>query len=76
MNYYGTELISEAKSLKDYAKKKSIDVNDVRLAIHERQFNAFTRPLPITFMKSVANEKNLIPLPKIEDINSLPQGAS
>ena len=51
MHYYSTELISEAKIYRDYAKKKTIDVNDVRLAIQAKQYNSFTRPLPISFMK-------------------------
>jgi len=33
MNYYVTELLQEAKIFKEYAGKKQIDVNDVKLAI-------------------------------------------
>ncbi len=58
MHYYTCELLSEAKVYRDYAKKKNVDVNDVRLAIQEKSFNSFSRPLPISFMKQVAIEKN------------------
>ena len=68
MHYYSTELLSEAKIFKEYAgNKNSIDVNDVRLAITSKSYNTFTRPLPITYMKKIALEKNSIPLPKIDD---------
>lgn len=33
MHYYVVELVQEAKIYKEYANKKSIDVNDVKLAI-------------------------------------------
>lgn len=58
MHYYTTELIQEAKVYRDYGKNKNISVNDVRLAIQARSFNSFTRPLPISFMKQIAIEKN------------------
>jgi transcription initiation factor TFIID subunit 9B len=71
MHYYTTELLSEAKLYRDYAKKKNIDVNDVRLAIQARSYNSFTRPLPISFMKAIAADKNLQLLPKIEDLQAI-----
>ena len=73
MHYYSTELIQEAKVYKDYARKGVIDVNDVRLAIQARSYNSFTRPLPISYMKQIANEKNKL---KIEDLMNQKDGSS
>ena len=39
----------------------------MRLAIASKPYNCFTRPLPISTMKSIAMEKNAHPLPKIEE---------
>ena len=58
MNYYVTELITEGIIFKEYAGKEAIDVNDVRLAIQSKSYSSFTRPLPISYMKQVAIEKN------------------
>jgi transcription initiation factor TFIID subunit 9B len=67
-HYYSTEVLTEAKIFKEYAgNKNTIDVNDVRLAITSKSYNTFTRPLPITYMKKIAQEKNNIALPKIDE---------
>ncbi len=48
-------------------EKQKIDADDVRLAISCKNYNTFTRPLPISYMKELAAEKNAIPLPKVEN---------
>ena len=40
----------------------------MRLAISSRNYGSFTRPLPITTVKQVADEKNKLPLPQIETL--------
>ena len=70
MHYYVTETIQEAKQYRDYAQKPSIDVADMRLAISNQNYMSFTRPLPITTVKQVAEQKNKQALPQIETINS------
>ena len=59
MHYYVTEMLNEAKIFKEYAGKKQIDVNDVKLAISSKAYNSFTRPLPLSVIKQIAAEKNL-----------------
>ena len=59
MHYYVTEILQEAKIFKEYAGKKQIDVNDVKLAINSKSYNSFTRPLSISAIKQIATEKNL-----------------
>ena len=70
MHYYVTETISEAKVYRDYAQKPSIDVADMRLAISSKNYDSFSRPLPISTVKQVADEKNKFPLPQIETLTT------
>ena len=51
MHYYVTELLHEAKIFKEYASKKQLDLNDVKLAIASKSYNSFTRPLPLSVIK-------------------------
>ena len=51
MHYYVTETLAEAKVYKEYAQKPAIDVADMRLAISSRNYDSFTRPLPISTVK-------------------------
>ena len=75
MHYYTTEILQEAKIYREYAgltaegdfKKQQIDVNDVKLAIQSKAYQAFTRPLPMSVLKTIAQEKNSMELPKLED---------
>ncbi len=67
MHYYVTEMLQESKVYKEYAGKKQIDVNDVKLAISSKAYNSFTRPLPISVIKQIASEKNNQILPRIDD---------
>ena len=58
MNYYITETVSEAKQYRDYARKSTIDVADIRLAIGSKSCDTFTRPLPMSSIRQVADVKN------------------
>ena len=66
ISYYSSELLQEAKVLKDISKKKAIDINDMRMAIYSRSLDSFQRPLSLNFLRGVANEKNTQNLPKID----------
>jgi hypothetical protein len=83
MHYYTTEILQEAKVFKEYAglsanqsncKKQQLDVNDVKIAIESKSYQSFTRPLPVSVLKQIAQEKNAIDLPKFEDTNQLGSG--
>lgn len=67
MHYYIVEVLQEAKIYKEYAGKKTLDVNDVKLAMQSKSYNSFTRPLPMSMLKQIASMKNCINLPKLED---------
>lgn len=71
MHYYTTEILQEAKVYKEYAcfasksgdgAKSNVDINDVKLAIASKAYSSFTRPIPVSVMKSIANERNKEPL--------------
>lgn len=66
MHYYVTETVQDAKLYRDHAGKDKVDVGDMRLAIATKNFDSFTRPLPVSTIKQVADEKNQKPLPAIE----------
>ncbi len=50
----------------DY-KSQQLDVNDVKLAISSKAYQSFTRPLPVSILKQMALEKNLMELPKFDE---------
>ena len=76
MQYYISETVQEAKVYRDYAKKSQIDVADMRLAISAKNYDSFTRPLPIDTIKQVADLKNQTELPDIETIHSTNEDGS
>ena len=55
MHYYVTETVQEAKQFKEYAGKERIDVGDMRLAIAGKNYDSFTRPLPVSTVRQVAD---------------------
>jgi len=67
MCFYTTEILNEARDMAIYAGRGDIEVSDLRLAIHSKSFQNFTRPLPFQDVKKIAQERNLKPLPNIDD---------
>ena len=61
---------------RDYANKERIDVGDMRLAVAVKNYDSFTRPLPVSTVKQVAEERNKSPLRKIETIQSVSEQAN
>ena len=76
MQYYVSEVVQEARTFRDYSKKSQIDVADMRLAIASKNYDSFTRPLPIDTIKKVADVKNRVELPEIETIHSTNEDGS
>jgi hypothetical protein len=66
--YYITETVQEAKTYRDYANRSQINVDDMRLAISCKNYESFTRPLPMSTLKDLATQKNKNPLPNIDTI--------
>jgi hypothetical protein len=52
-------------------------VNDVKLAISTKAYQSFTRPLPVSILKQIAQEKNsVMELPKFEEPQPAIQGGT
>lgn len=70
-NRYVTSILQEAQILSTYAKKDSIDLNDVQLAVNMQADKTVTSPPPKKLLLEVAREKNNQPLPPIKPHNGL-----
>lgn len=70
-NRYVTSILQEAQVFSSYAKKESIDLDDVRLAVNMQTDKTLTSPPPKELLLEVAREKNNQPLPPIKSHNGL-----
>lgn len=70
-NRYVTSILQEAQILSSYAKKDSIDLDDVQLAVNIQTDKTVTSPPPKELLLEVAREKNNQPLPPIKPHNGL-----
>jgi len=70
-NRYVTSILKEAQILSTYAKKDSIDIDDVQLAVNMQTDETVTSPPPKELLLEVAREKNNQPLPAIKSHNGL-----
>lgn len=70
-NRYVTNILQEAQVFSTYAKKDSIDIDDVQLAVNMQTDKTVTSPPPKELLLEVAREKNNQPLPPIKPHNGL-----
>lgn len=70
-NRYVTSILQEAQVFSSYAKKDSIDLDDVQLAVNLQTDKTITCPPPKELLLEVAREKNNQPLPPIKPHNGL-----
>lgn len=63
---YVTDILDEAKAYSNHANKKTVDCDDVALAVHSKMDNAFTTPPPRELLLELARTKNSQPLPLIK----------
>lgn len=63
---YVTSVLEDARVYANHAKKKTIDVEDVRLAVQMQLDKTFTNPPPREVLWEVARVKNVNPLPTIK----------
>lgn len=59
-------ILEDAKAYANHAKKKSIDLDDVKLALNIQLEQMFTNPPPREVLAEVARSKNNTPLPLIK----------
>ncbi|XP_063365292.1 transcription initiation factor TFIID subunit 9 [Cydia amplana] len=63
---YVTSILDDARVFANHAKKKSIDIEDVRLAVQLQLDKSFTSPPPREVLLEIARVKNVNPLPLIK----------
>lgn len=63
---YVTCILDDARVFANHAKKKVIDLDDVRLAVQMQLDKSFTTPPPREVLLDVARSKNITPLPLIK----------
>lgn len=63
---YVTTVLEDAQVYSTYAKKKSIDADDVRLSVQLLQEKMFTTPPPRELLVEIAKHRNSVPLPPIK----------
>ncbi|KAL0113643.1 hypothetical protein PUN28_012645 [Cardiocondyla obscurior] len=68
---YVTCILDDSKVYANHAKKKFIDLDDVRLAVKMQLERSFTNPPPRDVLLDVARTKNNIPLPFVKPNNGL-----
>ncbi|XP_015377591.1 PREDICTED: transcription initiation factor TFIID subunit 9-like [Diuraphis noxia] len=71
-NYrYTTLLLDDAKTFSNFAKKKNVDADDVKVAIQLAQDGIFCRPPPRDVLMTASREVNKIPLPPVRPASGL-----
>lgn len=68
---YVTCILDDSRIYANHAKKKFIDLDDVRLAVKMQLERTFTNPPPRDVLLDVARAKNNIPLPFVKPSNGL-----
>lgn len=63
---YVASVLDDARIFATHAKKKTIDLEDVRLAVQMQLDKSFTSPPPREVLLEVARVKNVNPLPLIK----------
>ena len=63
---YASHVLEDAMLYSTYAGKKTVDANDVRLAVEKLSDKMFTTPPPRDLLMDLARHKNSVPLPPIK----------
>lgn len=63
---YITNILDDARIFSTHAKKKNLDVDDVKLAIQMQMDKSFTTPPPRDILIDISRQRNNTPLPLIK----------
>ncbi|VVC95844.1 transcription initiation factor TFIID subunit 9 [Leptidea sinapis] len=63
---YVTSVLDDARMYANHGKKKTIDVDDVKMAVQVQLDSSFTNPPPREVLLEIARAKNVNPLPLIK----------
>jgi len=69
---FSGEVLDDSRNFAEYAgRPNKIEISDVQLAIQSYNEKYFNRPLPVPYMKELANLKNQATIPTISPDSSL-----
>ena len=68
---YITDTVEDARIYSLHSNRKTISIDDVKLAVSQRLDHSFTSPPPREFLLEIARKKNSQPLPVISDRSGL-----
>lgn len=63
---YVTDIVSDARVYMTHASRKTINIDDIKLAVSQKLDHSFTSPPPREFLLDIARTKNSQPLPLIQ----------
>uniref|UniRef100_T1HLJ8 Transcription initiation factor TFIID subunit 9 n=2 Tax=Rhodnius prolixus TaxID=13249 RepID=T1HLJ8_RHOPR len=63
---YVSCVLDDARAFANHSKKKTIDVDDIKLAVGMQMEKVFTTPPPRDLLLEVARSKNSVPLPIVK----------
>ncbi|GFO35864.1 transcription initiation factor tfiid subunit 9 [Plakobranchus ocellatus] len=63
---YVTDVLDDAKVYSNHANRKTVDADDIKLAVQIKTDHSFTNPPPKDLLLEVARQKNSQPLPLIK----------
>lgn len=63
---YVTDVLEDAKVYSNHASRKTIDTEDIKLAVQMKMDHSFTMPPPRDLLMGIAREKNSQPLPLVK----------
>lgn len=63
---YITNILDDARLFSSHAKKKNLDIDDVKLAIQMQMDKSFTTPPPRDILIDISRQRNNMPLPLIK----------
>ncbi|XP_065643950.1 transcription initiation factor TFIID subunit 9B isoform X2 [Hydra vulgaris] len=68
---YVTDIVEDARVYSLHASRKTINLEDIKLAVSQKLDHSFTSPPPREFLLEIARTKNSQPLPLISDRSGL-----
>ncbi|KAI5696921.1 hypothetical protein M8J76_014126 [Diaphorina citri] len=66
VNNYTTTILEDSRVYANHAKKKTVDVEDIKLAITNQLSGSFAKPPPREVLLQLAAERNAVPLPAVK----------
>ncbi|KAL1451704.1 hypothetical protein WDU94_006059 [Cyamophila willieti] len=66
VNNYTTTILEDSRVYANHAKKKTVDLDDIKLAVTNQLSGSFAKPPPREVLLQLAAERNALPLPAVK----------